>query len=96
MASVAASIGGVLSVSAILGVLIMMSSIKKYSVWCGAALLRSRVAESPPIRESALKPSDSLPNCNAGGGSIPPLRTSVHLRPLWGSIRQMQYANLHR
>jgi len=44
MASVVASIGGVLSVSAILGVLIMMSSIKKYkSVWCGAALLRSPV-----------------------------------------------------
>jgi hypothetical protein len=49
MALVAASIGGVLSVSAILGGLIMLSSIKKWrSVWCGAALLRS------PVRLSAL------------------------------------------
>lgn len=79
LATVAVSIGGVMSVSAIgmitMGVLMKNSINKKYlGVWCGVALLRRPGGSTPPFESQHLNLSRPLPKSSAGG-SIPPLRT---------------------
>jgi hypothetical protein len=54
-ASVAASIGGVMGLSALAsGGLMKNSIVKSVAVWCGVALLRRPGGLDSPIRESAL------------------------------------------